>query len=311
MSHGHAVHLSRLTDGTLLTITRTEEGALLENEDSRLLVKEDFQIVGRDEYLHLCLRSGPRGIRKIGGRIKLIPAFVPATLFGDDHIPVSDLGMRRSSGSLCFWYKDSWIWRSNSRRSQGQIGETNILAAAPSPGFLALVYVKDHVPFLKLVDHDNTTGTDIPLSLSTINDLCWYRETVLAIAGIHEVNSNIVFIDVISKRATEIAYDGTISALAVSESRLYGMTASAISSPALAQLYPQVNVVSTQTIRTHYYTDNPSIVIPGSNQNLVIFLHGGPIGCWHNTYNPITEALSSQGFHVMSFFRCAENSGCG
>lgn len=82
MSHTRAVHLSRLTDGTLLTITRTEEGALLENEENRLLIKEEFKIAGRDEYLHLCLSNGLRSIRKINGRIKLLPAFVPVALFG-------------------------------------------------------------------------------------------------------------------------------------------------------------------------------------------------------------------------------------
>ncbi|WP_430626699.1 alpha/beta fold hydrolase [Sulfobacillus thermotolerans] len=95
----------------------------------------------------------------------------------------------------------------------------------------------------------------------------------------------------------------------MSESRLYGIASSAISPPVLTELYPQANVVSTKTIRTHYYTDNPSIVIPGSNQNLVIFLHGGPIGCWHNTYNPIAEALSSQGFHVILFNSSGSNVG--
>lgn len=193
------------------------------------------------------------------------------------------------NNNYIFWNNDNWIWILDNSIVTGKV-EGTILTATFNKDVVFLCYRRGDKTYYSC-STPSTTNSHENLLTKEIAKGCTFIEDKVVVSISSWPSDKLLIINFDSRTNTKfITPHSYIHGITSFNNKIYALMSSFKRRPTIEPLHLEKIYFSDYELLN--LNNNQSFYFPEHNDNLIVFLHGGPIGSWVNIYNPIVEALS-------------------
>lgn len=300
---------------TIVTISKTDVGFILEDlmQTSKLELHTDSgQFLSRGDILYFTDHGLTKRINYLNGKLVLENSEFPIVKTNEgfkiniikDNIRMPNIIFEKKPKWLCiddsylFWNDNEWYWVRGNRVFSSKVN-----------GFISTISLNKNILFICYRREDRTyfslfSDKQMLVKEKFLTDKIANQSTIIN----HQVivslscwpSNKLLYLSVKNYCSKIIDIGKHIHSLTNFENILYAVTSSLTEEPKLELI--DEHYKSYNQFELLKLNGNQSFFFPANNSDeLIVFLHGGPIGSWINVYNPVVKALKDLNYNLILF----------